>query len=102
MSPTYTESLFEPLEAWIERVTDSLRPELQAPFAREADTLRLTVTRMLLEHAGRARQGFVPDYERKASVPAIDRLDEAIEELVAELRSSRIMAESDRRGAGGS
>lgn len=44
--PTYTEHLFEPLEAWIDTVVDRLHAE-------EPAELRLIVARMLLEHSGR-------------------------------------------------
>lgn len=44
--PTYTESLFEPLEAWIAENY----PQLETG---EPQRLRLIVSRMILEHAGR-------------------------------------------------
>lgn len=99
--PTYTESLFEPLEAWLEKL-EAVAAEVDYPYLEERkNELRLITTRMLLEHAGRARVGFVPEVDQTRP-PAIDRLDTAIDELVAELRAHRINAESDRRGAGAS
>jgi hypothetical protein len=60
--PTYTETLFDPLEAWIEN-RSGMEPD--EPDALE---LRLLVSRMLLEHAGRARQGFVPAEDRSRPI----------------------------------
>ena len=45
--PTYTEALFDPLEAWIENQAGRQLHD------DEASDLRLIVSRMLLEHAGR-------------------------------------------------
>lgn len=85
--PTYTEALFEPLEAWIEKNLgnyDLLGEE-------EVAELRIAVARMLLEHAGRARQGFVPAEDR--SRPVVLREGEEAIDLSAILEElSRITA----------
>lgn len=55
--PTYTEALFEPLEAWIAREVSPAVAHEDNPRAlgaeAAADQLRLIVAKMLLEHAGR-------------------------------------------------
>lgn len=50
--PTYTEALFEPLEAWIEQ-------EETTEGAIDFAALRLIVAKMLLEHAGRGDRPMV-------------------------------------------
>ena len=79
--PTYTESLFEPLEAWIAGDTEG--PGITD---EEATRLRHVVARMLLEHAGRARQGFVPAEDRSRpfspeELATSDRLSDVLDEL---------------------
>ena len=78
--PTYTESLFEPLEAFIERIARDGFDEMAK------NELRILVSRMLLEHAGRARQGFVPSEDRSRpfspeELATSDRLSDVLDEL---------------------
>jgi len=78
--PTYTESLFEPLEAFIERMHRDGFDEMAK------NELRILVSRMLLEHAGRARQGFVPSEDRSRpfspeELATSDRLSDVLDEL---------------------
>lgn len=79
--PTYTETLFDPLEAWLDRIEREGRAE-GVTDADEAE-LRLIVSRMLLEHGGRGSLRYLEDQAVLTAARSLEAVPTA--ELVYEL-----------------